>query len=96
VEPTRVWPAGVLVLIDRASAVVTVGFDIAEAAREAGLCAGASPQGFTLSADSRWAFVPSQGIDRVAVVDLATREVVRFLPTGAAPDGIDFTPVRGR
>ncbi len=35
------------------------------------------------------------GTARVDIAE-AAREVVRFLPTGAAPDGIDFTPVGGR
>lgn len=54
----------------------------------------ASPQGFTLSPDGRWAFVSTKGIDRVAAIDHAVPRVFRFLETGAGPDGVAFSPVR--
>ena len=41
-----------------------------------------------------FAFVSAKGIDHIAVIDLAAREVVRFLPSGAAPDGIGISPLR--
>ena len=50
-----------------------------------------------------WAMVSDRGrlfatmpdINRVAVVDLRSRQVVRFLESGLGPDGIAFSPVRG-
>ncbi|GMV08025.1 MAG: hypothetical protein AMXMBFR53_43000 [Gemmatimonadota bacterium] len=83
-----------LVLVDRARGAVRARVDVGAAAAEAGLGTETSPQGFTLSPDGRWAFVSTKGIDRVAVVELAAARVVTFLPSGAGPDGIAFTPVR--
>jgi len=87
-------PAEVLVLIDRRTGTVRDRVDIHAAAVAAAIGAETSPQGFALSPDGRWAFVSTKGIDRVAVVDLTSASVVRFLPSGAGPDGIAFTPVR--
>lgn len=86
--------AGELVLIDRSRGEIRATVDVAAAAREAGFEADPSPQGFALSPDGRWAFVSTKAIDRVALVDLAAARVARFLPSGAGPDGIAFTPVR--
>ena len=83
-----------LVLVRRSDGSIRARVDIRAAAAEAGLGDQTSPQGFTLSPDGGWAFVSTKGIDRVAVVDLAAARVVRFLTTGAGPDGIAFTPVR--
>jgi DNA-binding beta-propeller fold protein YncE len=84
-----------IVLIDRASGTLTARIDMASAAVAAGFGDAPSPQGFTLSRDGRWAFVSTKSINRVAVVDLESRLVVRFLESGAGPDGIAFSPVRG-
>jgi len=86
--------AGTMVLIDRPAGRIAAAIDVNAAAREAGFEGDASPQGFTLSPDGRWAFVSTKGIDRVAAIDLAARRVVRFLETGAGPDGVAFSPVR--
>lgn len=86
--------AEALVLVDRAEGRVRARMDVGAAAREAGLGDEPSPQGFTLSPDGAWAFVATKGIDRVAVVDLSGARVVRFLPSGAGPDGIAFSRVR--
>jgi DNA-binding beta-propeller fold protein YncE len=87
-------PSEVLALIDRRTGTIRGRVDIRAAAVEAGLGEETSPQGFALSPDGRWAFVSTRGIDRVAVVDLTSASVVAFLPSGAGPDGIAFTPVR--
>jgi len=84
-----------LVLIDRASGTVSGRIDMASASAEAGFGSEPSPQGFTLSRDGRWAFVSTKAINRVAVVDLRSQRVVRFLESGAGPDGIAFSPVVG-
>jgi DNA-binding beta-propeller fold protein YncE len=83
-----------IVLIDRASGTLAARIDMASAAAEAGLGDAPSPQGFTLSRDGRWAFVSTKSINRVAVVDLLSRQVVRFLESGLGPDGIAFSPIR--
>jgi DNA-binding beta-propeller fold protein YncE len=88
-------PAAALVLIDRRRGTVAARVDVGSAAREAGLGGESSPQGFTLSADGRWAFLSTQGLDRVVVVDLRSRAVVGFLEAGAGPDGIAHSPVTG-
>lgn len=85
--------AHALVLIDREAGTVRARVDVRAAAEERGLGSTPSPQGFTLSPDGRWAFVSTKGIDRVAVVDLAEARVVDFLPSGAGPDGIGYSPV---
>ena len=84
--------AGHLVLIDRSSGTVRSRVDINAAARDAGLSGDASPQGFTLTPDSRWALVSAKGLNRVAVVDLVSAAVVAFHATGSGPDGIAFSP----
>ena len=84
-----------LVLIDRRAGAVAGTVDIGAAARALGHPTPPSAQGFTLSPDGVWAFVSTKAIDRVAVVHLPTRRVVRFLEAGDGPDGIAFTPVRG-
>ena len=88
--------AGKLVLIDRNLGVITAEIDIDAAASLAGLGDTASPEGFVLSRDGQWAFVSTKALNRVAVVHLASRQVVRFLETGAGPDGIAFSPVAAR
>jgi len=84
-----------IVLIDRASGTLSGRIDMAAASAEAGLGSAPSPQGFVLSRDGRWAFVSTKTINRVAVVDLRSQRVVRFLESGLGPDGIAFSPVRG-
>lgn len=87
--------SGVLGVIDRDNA--TLGrVDIRGAALDARLDGSSSPQGFTLDGTGRWAFVSTQGIDRVAVVDLESLSVMTFLEAGLNPDGIGFSPVRTR
>jgi YVTN family beta-propeller protein len=38
------------------------------------------------------AFVTLQGSSRLAMIDLAGATVVAYVPTGAGPDGIGFSP----
>ncbi len=52
---------------------------------------GAGPQGITLSSDGRFAFQAMSLEDRIAVIDLATRTVVRHVEAGARPDGVAYT-----
>lgn len=53
--------------------------------------AGAAPQGVAITPDGRWAFLSLSGEDRVALIDLNSRAVVRHLATGDGPDGIVYT-----
>lgn len=52
---------------------------------------GAGPQGITLSADASVAFQSLSQQARIAVVDLRTHEVVRYIDTGQTPDGVAYT-----
>ena len=53
---------------------------------------GAGPEGVTLSDDARTLFVSLSQQDQVAIVDLASRRITGYLPTGSGPDGIGFSP----
>jgi len=56
--------------------------------------AGGRPQGVLVTADARWAFLALNAQDRVAVIDLETFEISKYLdlPKGSAPDGMGFLP----
>jgi len=55
----------------------------------------ASPEGVTISRDSRWAYVTLQGRNRVIAIDLDRGTVAASGVTGVWSDGIGFSP-RGR
>jgi len=52
-----------------------------------------SPEGVTISRDSRWAFVTLQGRNRVATIDLERGTIVALAPTGVWADGVGYSPV---
>ena len=52
-----------------------------------------SPEGVTISRDSRWAFVTLQGRNRVATIDLERGTIVALAPTGVWSDGVGYSPV---
>lgn len=52
-----------------------------------------SPEGVTVSRDSRWAFVTLQGRNRVAVIDLERGVITAQLPTGTWSDGVAYSPL---
>lgn len=52
-----------------------------------------SPEGVTISADSRWAFVTLQGRNRVITIDIAKGAIVSYAPTGTWSDGIGYSKV---
>lgn len=54
---------------------------------------GEAPQGLTLHPDGRHLFLSLSAAGRVAVVDIAERRVVGYLPAGAGPDGVAYSPV---
>jgi len=55
----------------------------------------ASPEGVTISRDSRWAYVTLQGRNRVIAIDLERGTIAAWGVTGVWSDGIGFSP-RGR
>lgn len=52
---------------------------------------GQGPQGITLSADARYAFLSLSRAGRIVVIDLESHAVMRSIPTGPTPDGVAFT-----
>jgi DNA-binding beta-propeller fold protein YncE len=52
-----------------------------------------SPEGVTISRDSRWAFVTLQGRNRVATIDLERGVIVSMAPTGVWSDGVGYSPL---
>jgi DNA-binding beta-propeller fold protein YncE len=55
-----------------------------------------SPEGVTVSADGRWAFVTLQGRNRVITIDVARGAIVAYAPTGTWSDGIGYSRVVAR
>ncbi len=49
------------------------------------------PIGILIHPDGVWAYVANTNADAVAVINLKTREVVKFYPTGKQPDGLGFS-----
>lgn len=52
-----------------------------------------SPEGVTISRDSRWAFVTLQGRNRLATIDLNRGVIVALAPIGNWSDGVAFSPL---
>jgi YVTN family beta-propeller protein len=50
-----------------------------------------SPEGVTISPDSRWGFVTLQGRNRVITIDLATGRILGWAVTGTWSDGIAYS-----
>jgi YVTN family beta-propeller protein len=56
------------------------------------IAGSASPEGVTVSRDSRWAFVTLQGRNRVVTIDLERGTIMAYVPTGTWSDGIAYSP----
>ncbi|HSM18136.1 MAG TPA: hypothetical protein VK845_14220 [Gemmatimonadales bacterium] len=52
---------------------------------------GAGPQGITLSHDGKTIYHAMSLEDRIAVIDLESRSVIRSIATGRGPDGVAYT-----
>jgi DNA-binding beta-propeller fold protein YncE len=52
---------------------------------------GAGPQGITLSPDGSFVYHSMSLENRIAVIDLATRRIIRHIDAGARPDGVAYT-----
>lgn len=75
----------------------TVAFPVDELNANAAAASGpagpsALPIGVTLSPDGRTAYVALMGRDQVAVVDLSSLTVSRWIDVGSMPDGIAYVP----
>ena len=53
-----------------------------------------SPEGVTISSDSRWAFVTLQGRNRLATIDLSRGRIVAFAVLGNWSDGVAYSAIR--
>ena len=53
--------------------------------------AGAGPQGITTTPDGKYALLSLSRQTKVAIIDLARREVVGHLDVGGTPDGIAYS-----
>lgn len=87
-------PNAVVRIVDRATrrdkASIKIPADGVQATAE--FPGSPSPEGITLSRDGRTAFVALQGTSRVAMIDIASATIVAYMPTGAGPDGIAYSP----
>ena len=87
-------PNAVVRIVDRATrqdrATVKIPAEGVQAAAE--FPGSPSPEGIILSRDGRTAFVALQGSSRVAIVDVASGSLSGYMPTGAGPDGIAYSP----
>ncbi|MFN8571080.1 MAG: YncE family protein [Gemmatimonadaceae bacterium] len=52
---------------------------------------GAAPQGIIVTPDGRYAIESMSQQSRVAIIDIARREIVGYLPAGATPDGVAYS-----
>lgn len=52
---------------------------------------GAGPQGITVTPDGKYVLLSLSKVGKIAVIDVATRTVVREIAAGATPDGIVYT-----
>ena len=87
-------PNAVVRIIDRATRQdrATVKIPADSVGPNAEFPGSPSPEGIVLSRDGRYAFVALQGNSRVAMIDVAKAAVVAYMPTGAGPDGIAYSP----
>ena len=54
---------------------------------------GMQPQGVTLYRDDRTLFLSLSGQNKVLAIDIESRQVLWEYATGAAPDGIGYSPL---
>ena len=87
-------PNAVVRIIDRATRKdrATVKIPAEGVTDKAEFPGSPSPEGIILSRDGRTAFVALQGNSRVAIIDIGTGTILGYVPTGAGPDGIGYSP----
>jgi DNA-binding beta-propeller fold protein YncE len=87
---------GVVRIIDAKSRadLATIAFPRDSVLASAEFKGSPSPEGIAISADGRWAFVTLQGLNRVATIDLSTRQITGYAPTGNWSDGIAHASAR--
>ena len=95
------WPYRIFITPDQRLAVIPdlrrdeVRFVDRATRRELKVLAipASGPQGLTLGPDGRSLYLSLNRQDRLAVIDLASMEVVRYIETGSGPDGVVFSPL---
>lgn len=93
------WPYRVLFTPDVKTVVIpdlngeVVRFIDRASRRELGRIAmpGAGPQGITITPNGRHIFLSHSKQARVAVIDVATRTIIGYVPAGETPDGVGYT-----
>ncbi len=55
--------------------------------------AGQGPQGVVLHPNDRTLFMSLSRTNRVVVIDIESREILGYYPTGTGPDGIGYSPL---
>jgi hypothetical protein len=96
------WPYRILIVPDRSTVLIpdlrknVLRFVDRGERRDLGTMEFPSggPQGITLSGDAKLAYLSLSRRDRIAVIDIARREVTGYIDTGAGPDGIAYSPIR--
>ena len=53
----------------------------------------AGPQGLTLGKDAGTLYLSLNRQNRIAIIDLKTRKITGYIPAGAGPDGIVYSPI---
>lgn len=72
----------------------TVSFDMSMILPTAEIPGSPSPEGLVIDEHDRYVYVSMQGMNKVAVVEIATGTVLRYYDVGAWPDGIGYSPLR--
>jgi YVTN family beta-propeller protein len=92
--PYRVWftPDNRTVIVPDMTNENVRFFDRA-ARRETGVLSlpGAGPQGITVTPDGKYILLSLSKLGKIAVIDVASRKVVREIDAGNTPDGIVYT-----
>ena len=99
--PDFSWPYRILITPDNAVAIVPDlrnhnlrFFDRATKREVASVdFPNAGPQGLTLGGNGRTLYVSLNRENRIAIMDLETKEITGYIPTGAGPDGIVYSPI---
>jgi YVTN family beta-propeller protein len=102
--PDFSWPYRIFITPDDGLAIIpdlrlhTVRFFDRGTKRELDMLEmpGAGPQGLTMGGDGRTLYLSLNQQDRVAVIDLETKTVTRYIETGAGPDGIVYSPLASK
>ncbi|MCZ6917957.1 MAG: YncE family protein [Gemmatimonadetes bacterium] len=99
--PNFSWPYRILITPDNAMAIIPDlrnhdirFFDRATKRELASVdLPGAGPQGLTVGGNGRTLYLSLNRENRIAIMDLETKEITGYIPTGSGPDGIVYSPI---